>query len=282
MTGTTLVVGASGMLGRAFVAHFAREGVAIDAIDAPEIDLADARAVARAVGANVETVINCAGFTDVPGAEHHEADALAINGEGVAHLAARCRAVGATLVHYSTDYVFDGRATKPYPVDHPRAPVNAYGRSKLLGEERLAESGAHYLMIRTSWLYAPWGRNFVLTMRERMRTNEVVRVVNDQTGRPASAEVLAARSLALLRHGARGTYHLADGGVCTWFEFACHIARLTDARCRVEPCGSNEFPEPPRPAYSVLDTSAAEALLGPSRAWRDNVADVLRSLGDTP
>lgn len=279
MTARVVVVGASGMLGRASVALLEREGVAFRGVDVPEIDLTRPESVARVLDAAVDTVINCAGYTDVPGAEQHEREACAVNGDGVGVLATRCRELGATLVHYSTDYVFDGRATRPYPTDHPRAPLNAYGRSKALGEECLARAGARHLLIRTSWLYAPWGKNFVLTMRERMRTQDVVRVVNDQTGRPTSAEFLAARSLALLRHGATGTFHVTDGGQCTWFDFASRIAGLTGTRCRVEPCATAAFASPVvRPAYSVLDLTGTEALLGPSRPWEQNLADVLRTL----
>lgn len=275
----TLVVGASGMLGRAIVAQLARAGVPARGVDRRALDLTDADRIARAVRDDVGTVFNCAGFTDVPGAEAREAEATAINGAGVGNLATRCRESGAMLIHFSTDYVFDGRAARPYPVDHPRAPLNAYGRSKAFGELLLERAGVRHLLIRTSWLYAPWGNNFVLTMLDRMRRQDALRVVDDQTGRPTSAEYLAARSLALVQRGVEGTFHITDGGECTWFGFASRIAARTGTRCRVEPCASSDFPTPARPAYSVLDLSATEARLGPSRPWQDNLDDVLRALG---
>jgi dTDP-4-dehydrorhamnose reductase len=182
------------------------------------------------------------------------------------------------LLHFSTDYVFDGAASTPYSVTAALHPNTAYGRSKAKGEALLVASGCEYLLVRTSWLYAPWGKNFVDTIARFARERPSMRVVNDQRGRPTSAEYLAARSLALLEHAARGTFHVTDGGECTWYEFAKAIAAGSGGTAHMEPCTTAEFPRPaPRPAYSVLDLSVTEALLGPSRAWQDNLADVLRA-----
>lgn len=274
-----LIIGSRGMLGRAFVELLGREGLRFSAIDAPEIDLRDASSIRRAVPESVRVVLNCAAFTDVDGAEIREAEATSINGDGVGALAERCTQIGACLVHYSTDYVFSGQADRPYAVDEPHAPLNAYGRSKAVGERLLGLSGGRHLLIRTSWLYAPWGKNFVLTMRDLTRTRDTLNVVDDQVGRPTSAEYLAARTLALLRAGATGTFHVTDGGQCSWHGFTCRIAELLGAECKVMPCTSAEFLRPARrPAYSVLDLSRTEALIGPSRPWQDNLADVLRAL----
>jgi dTDP-4-dehydrorhamnose reductase len=274
-----LVVGATGMLGRAFRTLLEREQLAATAVDVPEIDLTDAASVARCLAPGTRTVVNCAAYTDVDAAEAHEDLAHAINAHGVAALAARCRELDATLVHFSTDYVFEGHAERPYTVDHPRAPLGAYGRSKAAGEALLERSGCRYLLIRTSWLYAPWGKNFVLTIRAAALLRDALNVVSDQVGRPTSAAYLAERSLALLRAGASGAFHVTDGGQCSWFEFAREIAGRSGARCRVDPCTTAEFPRPAaRPAYSVLDLSRTEALIGPSRPWQDNLADVLRAV----
>jgi dTDP-4-dehydrorhamnose reductase len=232
----------------------------------------------HAVAPRFRTVINCAAFTDVDGAEDREQEACAVNGTAVGELAVCCRASDALLVHYSTDYVFDGAATAPYPTSAARAPQGAYGRSKGLGEELLVASGCRHLLIRTSWLYAPWGKNFVDTMARLCREKPLVRVVNDQRGRPTSAQYLAARSLALIEAGGQGAFHVTDGGECSWFEFAQEITRATHGSARVEPCSTAEFPRPAaRPAYSVLDLRMTEALIGPSRPWQDNLADVLRA-----
>jgi dTDP-4-dehydrorhamnose reductase len=272
------IVSPDGMLGRSWQALLEARGIEFATASYPELDIRDPSSIERWVGSRYRTVINCAAYTDVDGAETHESDADAVNAHGVAQLAARCRATSALLVHYSTDYVFDGVATAPYTVDEARRPQNAYGRSKARGEELLERSGCAHLMVRTSWLYAPWGKNFVDTIAKLAAERPVLRVVEDQRGRPTSAEYLAERTLALLEHGASGTYHVTDGGECSWHEFATEIVRGTGSSARVDRCTAAEFARPAsRPAYSVLDLSAAEALIGPSRDWRENLADVLRA-----
>jgi dTDP-4-dehydrorhamnose reductase len=274
-----LVIGASGMLARAFALALDRRGAKFVAIDVPDVDLRDPASIERAVAPEYRTVLNCAAYTDVDGAETNEAVATAINGTGVGALAARCEQTGALLVHYSTDYVFAGDAEEPYKVDEARAPLNAYGRSKAEGELLIERSGARHLLLRTSWLYAPWGKNFVLTMRELTRTKDAINVVADQVGRPTSAEYLALRTLALIEAGATGTFHVTDGGQCSWHEFASTIAQLTGSQCRVDPCTSAEFVRPARrPAYSVLDLAPTEALIGPSRPWQENLRAVLEAV----
>jgi dTDP-4-dehydrorhamnose reductase len=274
-----LLVGPEGMLGRAWAELLERRGLDYRAVQYPTFDLTDRDAVARLELGGVDVVVNCSGWTDVDGAEEHEEAATAVNGEGVGWLAERCGRAGCTLVHYSTDYVFDGRGTRPYPVDAPVAPLNAYGRSKQLGEARIATSGCQTLLLRTSWLYAPWGNNFVRTMARLGRERDRLRVVADQRGRPTSAEHLARTSLALLERGAQGTLHVTDGGECTWFELAREVVGAVDPTCVVEPCTSAEFPRPAeRPSYSVLDLSATEAVVGPMPPWQENLADVLRRL----
>jgi len=281
--GPVLVIGASGMLARAFAELLTREGLSFSAIDLPEIDLTDEASIERCVTPEWRTVLNCAAFTDVDGSETREALANAINGSGVTALARRCAATGAMLVHYSTDYVFDGVASEPYRVDQPRAPLNAYGRSKALGEQGIEQSGGRYLLIRTSWLYAPWGKNFVLTMRRLMRAGKPLKVVCDQMGRPTSAQYLAERSIALLRAGATGTFHVTDGGQCSWHEFAVRIGELIGTKIEVKPCTTAEYSadypaQALRPTYSVLDLAKTDALLGPSREWQKNLADVLAAV----
>lgn len=226
--------------------------------------------------ASASAVINCAAYTNVDGAEADEETALAVNGTAVESIAKACKSAAIPLIHFSTDYVFDGHARAPIPVDAPRAPLSAYGRTKARGEEMLEKSGADHLLIRTSWVYAPWGNNFVKTIAKLLSEKDELRVVDDQRGRPTHVFGLAARSLDLLERGQRGVFHITDAGECTWFGFASAIAEQLKSPCRVLPCTTAEFPRPaPRPAYGVLDTTKADELLGPARHFRDYLAQDL-------
>ena len=271
-----LLISPDGMLGRAFCEQLEKRGLAYGALSYPQLDITQPEQVERALHPGVRTVINCAAYTNVDGAETHEPEALAVNATGVQLLAARCQAIGALFVHYSTDYVFNGDGTAPYRVDEPLDPKNAYGRTKARGEALLQASGCAHLIVRTSWLYAAWGKNFVDTMARLGRAQPSLRVVNDQRGRPTSARYLAQRTLGLLDHQARGVFHVTDGGECTWYEFASAIVAGTGGQAQVHPCTSAEYKQvAKRPAYSVLDLSKTDALLGPSRPWQENLAEVL-------
>lgn len=279
MTHPIVVFGADGMLGTAWMRLLEERKIPARPATEPELDITDAASIARFVDGETRAVINCSAYTNVDGAEEHEALATKVNGEGVGLLVARCDEVGAPLVHYSTDYVFDGQGTAPYPVDHPTDPINAYGRSKRVGEAHVERSDGPHLIIRTSWLYAPWGQNFVKTIAKYAKERDRLKVVNDQRGRPTSAEQLARTSLALLEGGHRGTFHGTDGGECTWYDFAKAIAQHADPTCVVDPCTSEEFPRPAkRPPYSVLDISKTEAAVGPLLPWPEALASVLSRL----
>lgn len=270
------------MLGRCWTELLTARGIDHVGTTIEELDITDASALERFVTADTRWVVNCAAYTLVDDAEIHEPLANEVNGYAVERLATRCKDVGAKLLHYSTDYVFDGASTRPYGIDHPRSPINAYGRSKALGEELLERSDVEHLLVRGSWLYAPWGKNFVLTMAELARSRPKLRVVDDQRGRPTDSRRLAEVSLQLADRGHRGTFHVTDAGECTWFGLASHVAAIVNPRCEVEPCTSAEFPRPaPRPAYSVLDISATEAVVGPLLPWRDRVLDVLTAAGQS-
>lgn len=275
-----LIIGSGGMLGRAWLAECRARSIPVTGVDRPVIDLTRPETVREVVEPHWTHVINCAAWTDVDGAETQEDAATAVNGRGVGYLAERCKQTGSVLVHYSTDYVFDGQAAAPYAVTAARKPVNAYGRSKARGEEALEACGGRHLLARTSWLYAPWGKNFAATIAALAARQPVLRVVTDQRGRPTSAEHLARATLALLRRGALGTFHVTDGGECSWHEFAAEIVRLCGAACEVRPCTSDEFPRPARrPSYSVLDLSRTESMIGRLPDWRENLAPVVARLG---
>jgi len=291
--GGVLLIGAGGMLGRAWRELLEAHSVPYLAPGHEQVDLTDPAVGEKLPADGWRTLVNCAAWTDVDGAEAHEVAATVVNGAAPGHLARACRSRGATLVHYSTDYVFEGEADEPYRVDHPRMPLNAYGRSKAAGEAAIeaAFAGAEpdeggWLTVRTSWLYAPWGHNFVRTIAKLCASRPEIRVVNDQRGRPTSAEGLARTSALLLHAGTRGLAHGTDAGACTWFEFAGEIERLTRGlggvdrgACAVLPCGSEAYPRPAkRPAFSVLDLSETERAVGPMMNWRAALAGVIRRL----
>lgn len=277
--GPVLLIGGSGMLGRAWRELLQREGIDFTAPSHAELDLTDHASIDRHVTGEHPTVINCSAWTDVDAAEKNIDGATALNATAVAKLAARCGRVNATLVHYSTDYIFNGNGTSPYPVDAPTAPINVYGHTKWLGEIALQQSGTRYLLVRTSWLYAPWSKNFVRTIANAAKTKPQLKVVNDQRGRPTSSEHLADLSLRLLEKNATGIFHGCDGGECTWFEFATEIARVINPACRVDPCTTADFPRPAkRPAYSTLALDRTEREIGLMPDWKTNLRSVLSRL----
>ncbi|MEM8739099.1 MAG: dTDP-4-dehydrorhamnose reductase [Planctomycetota bacterium] len=284
------LVGAHGMLGRAWRERLEAQRRDYIAYGRHQLDITDPAAVDAKLPAGLRFVVNCAAYTDVDACETHEADATRLNALGPGHLARRCAAIHATLLHYSTDYVFAGDADTPYPVDAPIAPRSAYGRTKAAGEQAVRDAAGPHLILRTSWLYAPWGQNFVRTMLRLTAEKDRLRVVHDQRGRPTSAPRLADVSLQLADlHDPSDpgqTLHVTDAGECTWFEFTQEIARRAGppaSACDLQPCTTAEFPRPaPRPAYSVLDLAPTQALVGPLTDWRDNLADVLATLRESP
>lgn len=208
-----------------------------------------------------QVVINAAAYTAVDAAEHDEAGAHAVNAQAPGVLAEEVARLNALLVHYSTDYVFDGTANVPYREGDPARPLSAYGRSKLAGEEAVRASGCRHLILRTSWIYAARGKNFLLTMLRLAKERDELRVVSDQLGAPTWARAVAEATAELVgrEHGRSGTYHMTCAGHTSWHGFATRIVRHGAALglCRdvpVRAITSAEFPTPARrPAYSVLD-----------------------------
>ena len=257
------VAGARGQLGRSLVAR-----APVTAVDIDELDITDAAAVERAVR-GFDVVINAAAYTGVDKAESERDKAYAVNRDGAGNLARACEATGARFLHVSTDYVFDGTATRPYREDDPIAPLGVYGASKAEGELAVHEAGG--VVVRTSWLFAEGGPSFVHTMLRLAKERPVLRVVADQHGCPTYAGDLAVALLALAgqRH-LDTTYHYCNDGVTTWHGFATAIV---GDRVRVEPITTAEYPTPAkRPAYSVLDTSRIRALGITTPSWRIGLA----------
>jgi dTDP-4-dehydrorhamnose reductase len=228
----------------------------------------------------VKVVWNAAADTRVDLAESDPAH-LAVNDVAVGVLAGLCRDAGALLVHVSTDYVFDGRPGRPFREDDSVAPVNAYGRGKAGGERRALASGAEVLVVRTSWVFAPGGVNFVDTILGLAASGRTeLKVVDDQRGRPTFAPDLAGALVKLVGAGARGVVHFANAGETTWFGLASEaLARAGFSHVRLVPCATSEFPRPAaRPASSVLDTSLYERLTGERpRPWTEALDDHLRA-----
>ncbi len=283
MTPTGIVIiGSTGMLGRELVAACRHRGLEARGFAGPdEIDVTDEDAVHRLVAREgPSVVINATGYTDVDGAEAEPQAADRVNRIGPACLARACRDAGTLLVHYSTDYVFDGRSDHPYrPGDAPN-PISVYGRSKLAGEREVTSAGCRYLLIRSSWLFAAHGRNFVRTILDLAAKRAEIDVVDDQCGRPTYAPDLARMTLQLLDRGAHGTFHVANDGHGTWFELAGAIMEQAGLPCRVRPCTTADMPRPAaRPRYSVLDLADTAALIGAPRPWKEALADCLRTLG---
>lgn len=272
-----VVTGAGGMLGHAVVEAALGQGDSVVGLTHLECDITDARSVDATLGRGIDVVINTAAWTDVDGAEASESAAYAVNATGPHNLATACARIGAVLVQISTDYVFDGNASVPYPEDEPTAPVSAYGRTKAAGERYVLDAlPATAYVVRTAWLYGPGGRNFVSTMRELESTREVVHVVDDQFGQPTYTIDLAEQVLAIGRRARAaalpaGVLHVTNSGVASWYEFAREIFAESGADPdRVRPIPSQDLHRPaPRPRWSVLGHDAADrAQLPPMRPWR--------------
>jgi dTDP-4-dehydrorhamnose reductase len=235
-----------------------------------------------------DLVVNAGAYTAVDRAEDEPELAIRVNAESPGALARACAEAGIPIVHFSTDYVFDGSGTRPYREDDAAAPLGAYGASKWAGEQAVRASGAAHKIFRLCWVYGPRGGNFLLTMLRLAREREVLRVVADQQGTPTPAAWIADATAEALRRRpeASGTWHLAAGGQASWFEFASEIVGraaamgLIEKAPRVEPITTAEFPtRARRPARSVLDTSRLAADFGLRLApWQDGVAECLERL----
>lgn len=278
-----LIVGAKGQLGRGLQAT-APEGAELMCVDIDELDITRADAVDAFVARErPDLLLNAAAYTAVDKAETDEERALAINGTATGTLAAAARTVGARFVHVSTDFVFDGRAGIPYAPDAPTGPLSAYGRTKLAGEQL---AGPDALIVRTAWVYAPTGGNFVRTMLRLMAERAEVRVVADQIGTPTYAPGLATALWTMADKGASGIHHYTDAGAASWYDFAVAIqeealaAGLLTQEARIVPIPTSDYPTPAtRPHYSVLDKASTFALLGgPTPHWRANLRVMIAAI----
>jgi len=278
-----LLTGAGGQLGRDLAAALPACGTLI-ACDRAALDVADAAAVTRTVrDVAPDFIVNAAAYTAVDRAEAERDAAFAINGEAPGVLAAEARRAGAVLIHYSTDYVFDGNRTTPYDESAHPAPLSVYGASKLAGEEAIARTGAMALTLRTSWVYSRHGANFLTTMQRLACERDELRVVADQIGVPNWTRALARATATLVGRGRddvaerAGLYHLCASGSTTWYEFARAI--VANSGARVTPITTADYPTPARrPAYGVLDSSKFARAFGFALPdWRASLDECLRS-----
>ena len=277
--GRAVVLGAAGQLGREVADELRRRGIDVLAADRRRADVTDTEAVvALAARFGAAAVYNCAACTDVDGCESEPEAALEINGRAPARLSTAlpraCR-----LIHVSTDYVFDGRGRRPYREDDTTAPGTAYGRSKLDGEQAVADAGG--LVVRTSWVFGPEGRNFVSAIAARLGRGEPLRVVSDQIGCPTYAPYLARALVDLQAAGAAGIVHYCNAPAASWHGFAVAIVGALGLNAEVEPIATADLPRPAvRPAYSVLDVARFESLTNRRvEEWAAGLDDYFERLG---
>ncbi len=280
-----VVLGARGMLGTDIVAT-APDEYRVDAYGHSDGDITDTHAIARILtAARPGVVINATAYTQVDRAEQDYDAAAEVNGSAVSRLGTLCADRGVRIVHFSTDYVFRGDARQPYSEGDPADPVNAYGRSKLAGEQALNASGAEPLILRTQWLYGLAGRSFPRTMWERAMRRLATRVVSDQFGRPTYTLDLARATWDLVRQGASGVFHVSNSGTdASWFDVASAVFQTAGAASLLSACTTADYPTPARrPAYSVMSTdklARAGITLAP---WQDALSRYLALLSaETP
>jgi dTDP-4-dehydrorhamnose reductase len=284
-----LVTGANGQLGTEIRNASAGSGhrfIFTDISQMPEVetvylDITNIDAI-RIICASedIDVIVNCAAYTNVEKAESDISFADMLNHTAAANLAAVACERKATLVHVSTDYVFDGEGNIPYRETDPPSPLGAYGVTKFAGERSVINSGCRYLIFRTAWLYSPYGKNFVKTMARLTATNDTVRVVFDQVGSPTYAAGLARLIVKVITDGMldrTGIYHYTDEGVISWYDLAVAVNRLCGHSCDVLPCHTGEYPSKVRrPRYSVLDKTLVKETFGITVPyWYDSLAECI-------
>jgi dTDP-4-dehydrorhamnose reductase len=261
-----LIVGHKGMLGSDMMGAARAAGHEATGIDFPDIDITKKESIEKCFAAAApQAVINCAAYTAVDACETNCDAAFAVNAAGAGLLARAAEERKAACVHFSTDYVFDGTATRPYVESDATNPTSVYGRSKLEGERLVLKNSTHAFIFRIAWLYGAGGNNFVKTIRSIALKNAAsgapLRVVNDQTGTPTWTVDVCAQTLRMMTTQHYGLYHATSEGRCSWFDFAVAIVRAAGTPVQVQPCSTAEFPRPaPRPMFSVLENSGLKKI----------------------
>lgn len=276
-----LILGAGGQVGSA-LRRVAGPSSDVTSHDRLQTDLCDTGSLERAIDSvRPQWILNAAAFTAVDAAESHPDAAHAVNAEAAGNLGRLCCRHGIGLLHLSTDYVFGGPRDTPWTEDDAPAPVNVYGRTKAQGERLVIRECPGALVVRSSWLFSPTHPCFVRTIVQRLNGSALLRIVNDQHGRPTAADDLAEALLHLVDLGASGIIHFANAGEATWYDLACSIAEELGRRTPIEAIASAESGRAAaRPPYSVLSTTRYEALTGRSpRHWREALRDTLLEIG---
>ena len=285
-----LITGANGQLGHE-MQRVAKESndnyIFTDVAEGYEnLDITDLEAIRKMVKANnVEIIVNCAAYTNVDRAESDFDTANLINNTAAGNLATAMKEVEGTLIHVSTDYVFQGDRNIPCREDWPTNPLGVYGKTKLAGEKAIEATGCQHIILRTAWLYSQWGKNFVKTMQSLTASKDSLKVVFDQVGTPTFAGDLAdaiAHIINTRQLDKTGIYHFSNEGVCSWFDFAKIICELSGNTCDIQPCYSEEFPSPvKRPHFSVLDKSKLKSTFGIRVPyWTDSLKKCIKQLAD--
>ena len=279
-----LITGANGQLGNEMQRVAKTSSNHYIFTDVAQLDITDREAVLRAVKDNsIQVIVNCAAYTNVDKAEDDSATADLINNKAVENLAIAARENDATLIHISTDYVFKGDRCTPCREDWETDPLGVYGITKLAGEKSIERTGCRHIIIRTAWLYSPFGKNFVKTMQKLTAEKDSLKVVFDQVGTPTYAGDLAdaiARIIETGQLGKQGIYHFSNEGVCSWYDFAREICELSGHTCNIQPCHSDEFPSKvKRPHFSVLDKTKIKDTFGIEVPyWKDSLKKCIREL----
>lgn len=285
-----LVTGANGQLGHEIqrVAKSSNHNyIFTDVADGYEkLDITNIEDIRNMVkNNNVDIIVNCAAYTNVDKAESDYDTADLINNTAAGNLATAMKEAGGTLIHISTDYVFQGDRNTPCQEDWTTNPLGVYGKTKLAGEAAIATTGCNSIIIRTAWLYSQWGKNFVKTMQSLTATHDTLKVVFDQVGTPTFAGDLADTIAHIINTGQTnktGIYHFSNEGVCSWYDFAKMICKLSGNTCDISPCYSKEFPSPvKRPHFSVLDKRKIKETFGIKVPyWTDSLEVCIKQLAE--
>jgi len=277
--GRVAILGGRGMLGTDLAAECLRGGFDVQVHDLPEFDILNARQVREAIDA-ADAVVNCAAYTNVDGAESQNELAHRVNGEAVGQLGRLAAEQGRWVLHFSTDFVFDGELDRPYAETDTPNPINEYGRSKLAGERLLEQSGCPHCIVRLEWTYGTHGNNFVTKIVERARTAGQLKVVEDQIGAPTATTEVAAAVSRLLEQRVEGLFHFANSGYASRFDVARFIVERLSLSARVLPCRSSDYSSPARrPLNSRFNCTKIQALLGETiKPWQEPLASFLGSL----